>query len=162
MRYLALVLALAALAFAGTASASKPDMMRIDVADTHTTDCGGHQITHTITGFIIFRDFFRNGEFVGSITSYALRESFTGPGGTLITPDVGIDHLRVESDGSATLAIIGIVGRLIVPGEGFVFGEVGQVRLFFTDENDTEPDVTLEAGHHDGDVEAAACELLAP
>ena len=61
MRYVALVLALGALTFAGTASASKPDMMRIDVADTHTTDCGGHQITHTITGFIIFRDFFRTG-----------------------------------------------------------------------------------------------------
>jgi hypothetical protein len=36
------------------------------------------------------------------------------------------------------------------------------VRLYFTDENDTEPDVILEAGHHDGDVHAAACELLAP
>jgi hypothetical protein len=59
MRYFALVLTLGALAFAGTASAGKPDMVRIDVADTHTTDCGGHEITHTITGFIIVRDFFR-------------------------------------------------------------------------------------------------------
>ena len=162
MRYVALVLALGALAFAGSAGAGKPDIMRIDVADTHTTDCGGHTITHTISGFVIFRDFFRNGEFVGSITSYALKESFTGPGGTLVTPDVGIDRVKVYEDGSSVLAIIGIVGRLVVPGEGFVHGEVGQVRLFFTDENDTEPDVTLEAGHHDGDVEAAACELLAP
>lgn len=162
MRYVALVLTLCALTFAGAANAGKPDMVRVDIADTHTTDCGGHEITHTITGFIILRDFFRNGEFVGSITTYALRESFTGPGGTLVTPDVGIDRLQVHKDGSSTLAIIGIVGRLVVPGEGFVFGEVGQVRLFFTDENDTEPDVTLEAGHHDGPVEAAACELLAP
>ena len=162
MRYVALVLALGALTFAGSAGAGKPDMMRVDISDTHTTDCGGHEITHTITGFIIFREFFRDGEFVGSVTTYALRESFTGPGGTLVTPDVGIDRVRVYEDGSSILAIIGIVGRLIVPGEGFVQGEVGQIRLFFTDPDDPEPDVTLEAGHHDGDVEEAACELLAP
>ena len=86
MRYVALVLALGALAFAGTASASKPDMMRIEVADTHTTDCGGHQITHTITGFIIVRDFFRNGEFVGSITSYALMSESTTYGWRATAP----------------------------------------------------------------------------
>ena len=134
-------------------------MMRIDVADTHTTDCGGYQITHTITGLTTFRDFFERGV---RWLDHELRLEWsrsTGPGGTLITPDVGIDHLLAESDGSATLAIIGIVGRLIVPGEGFVFGEVGLARLFFTDENDTER-MTPEAGHHDGDVEAAACELV--
>ena len=162
MRYMALVLALGARAFAGNAGAGKPEMERVDIDESETVDCGSYEITHSVTGFIIFREFFRNGEFVGAVTTYSLTESYTGPGGTLVTPDVGIDRVRVYEDGSSVLAIIGIVSRFVVPGEGFVFGEVGQLRLFFTDENDTEPDVTLEAGHHDGDIQEAACELLAP
>jgi hypothetical protein len=162
MRYIALVLALGALVFASNAVAAKPEMERVEVDESETIDCGGYEITHSVTGFIIFREFFRNGEFVGAVTTYSLTESFTGPGGTLVTPDVGIDHLRVEEDGSATLAVIGIVSRFVVPGEGLVFGEVGQLRLFFTEPGDPEPDVTFEAGHHDGDVVEAACELLAP
>jgi hypothetical protein len=156
-----------ALAFVSAAWAAQPDAQRIEVDEftPGAIDCGSYQLDEHVFGHIILRDFFKDGEVVMSLNNFALMHTFSNPttGESLTTPDVGADHATISEDGSSTVAIIGIVARVVVPGEGIVAGEVGRVTLFFTDPEDTEPDVSV-AGIHDGfeAVDAALCAALAP
>ena len=166
-RYAVGLIVMAALAFISAAWAAKPDAVRIEIDEITpgAIDCGSYELDEHLFGQIILRDFFQGGEFVMSVNNFALKHTISNPttGESLTTPDVGADHLMVAEDGSATLAIIGIVARVVVPGQGLVAGEVGKVTLFFTDPADTEPDVSV-AGIHDGfdAVDAAFCAALAP
>ncbi|MEK6206194.1 MAG: hypothetical protein AABM32_00985 [Chloroflexota bacterium] len=165
-RYVVSVIVVATLAFTSAAWAAKPDAVRIEIDEIipGAIDCGSYQLDEHVFGHIILRTFFRKGEFVMSLNNIALKHTISNPTGeSLTTPDVGADHLMIAKDGSATLAIIGIVVRVVVPGQGLVAGEVGKVTLFFTDPADTEPDVSF-AGIHDGfdAVDAAFCAALAP
>jgi hypothetical protein len=166
-RYVVSVIVVATLAFTSAAWAAKPDTVRVEIDQVHpgAIDCGSYQLDEHAFGHITLRTFFRNGEFVMSLNNIALKQTFSNPttGESLTTPDVGADHLTIAKDGSATLAIIGIVARFVVPGQGLVAGEVGKVTLFFTDPADTEPDVSF-AGIHDGfeAIDAALCAALAP
>lgn len=155
------------LALVSAAWAAKPDAMRIEIDEINVgfLDCGSYQLDEHLFGHIILREFFKDGEFVMGLNNFALKHTVSNPttGESLTTPDVGADHLMISKDGSSTLAIIGIVARVVVPGQGMVAGEVGKVTLFFTDPADTEPDVSL-AGIHDGfdAIDAAFCAALAP
>jgi len=167
-RYAVGVLVVGALAFISAAGAAKPDATRIEVDEINlgAIDCGSYELDEHLTGHIILRDFFTDGEFVMSVNNFALKHTISNPttGESLTTPDVGADHLTVAEDGSAIVAVIGIVSRVVVPGEGIVAGEVGKVTLLFTDPADTEPDVVSVAGIHDGfdAIDAAFCAALAP
>jgi hypothetical protein len=70
---------------------------------------------------------------------------------------VGIDHITINQDGSATVAVVGIVARIVVPGEGLVFAHLG--RIVF-DLNTGE--AIFEAGPHDDllDLFPALCSAL--
>jgi hypothetical protein len=166
-RYVVSVIVVATLAFTSAAWAAKPDAVRIEVDEINpgVIDCGSYQLDEHLFGHIILRKFFRNGELVMELNTVALKHTVYNPttGESLTTPDVGADHLTIAKDGSATLAIIGIVARVVVPGQGLVAGEVGKVTLFFMDPADEEPDVSF-AGIHDGfdAVDAAFCTALAP
>jgi hypothetical protein len=166
-RYVVGVIVVAALAFTSPAWAAKPDAVRIEIDETivNAIDCGSYHLDEHLFGHIILRKFFRNGELVMELNTVALKHTVYNPttGESLTTPDVGADHLKIAKDGSATLAIIGIVARVVVPGQGLVAGEVGKVTLFFTDPADSEPDVSF-AGTHDGldAVHTAFCAALAP
>ena len=166
-RYVVGLIVMAALAFVSAAWATKPDAVRIEIDEITpgAIDCGSYELDEHLFGQIIFRDFFQDSEFVMSVNNFALKHTISNPttGESLTTPDVGADHFKISKDGSATLAIIGIVARVVVPGQGMVAGEVGKVTLFFTDPADTEPDVSV-AGIHDGfdAVDAAFCAALAP
>lgn len=171
MRHLSVIAGLGAtviaLAFAATASAESPTTVRIEVDDTlpGDLDCGTFAADHHVFGHVILRQFFRGGELVMELNNFALKHTVTNPatGESLTYPDVGADHFVVKPDGSGILAIIGIVARVVVPGQGMVAGEIGRVELFFTDPADTEPDVSL-AGIHSGDeaIGEALCDALAP
>jgi hypothetical protein len=151
----------------GTASAAAPESVRIEVDDfiPGDLDCGSYSLDQHVFGHIILRNFVKDDEVVMSLDNFALKHTWTNPdtGESLTHPDVGADHFTIKRDGSSILAIIGIVARVVVPGEGMVVGEIGRVELFFTDPDDLVPDVTL-SGIHDGfdAVDMAICEALAP
>ena len=65
-------------------------------------------------------------------------------GASLFSPDVGIDKFTIHKDGSATLAVIGIVSRIVVPGEGLVFAHLGRI-VFDADTGE----ILSIAGQHD-------------
>jgi hypothetical protein len=171
MRHIVLMAALGAalslLGLGGTASAAAPEAMRIEVDDfvPGSIDCGSYSLDERVFGHIILREFFKNGELSMTLNSIALKHTFTNPdtGESLTFPDVGVDHFTIRPDGGGILAIVGIVARVVVPGEGMVAGEIGRVELFFTDPDDPEPDVTV-SGIHDGfpAFENALCAALAP
>jgi hypothetical protein len=156
-----------ALAFVSGAWAAQPDALRIEVDEftPGAIDCGSYELDEHVFGHITLRDFFKDGEVVMGLNNFALKHTISNPatGESLTTPDVGADRVTISEDGSVTVAIIGIVARVVVPGEGIVAGEVGKVTMFFTGPADTEPDVSI-AGIHDGfdAVDAAFCAALAP
>lgn len=156
-------LATCVLALAASAVAAKPDVTKIPIDETNIINCGGYQLEESVQGTITIRSFSQDGELVREITAYSLVHTFTNPdtGESVRTPDVGIDFVRLEEDGSFTVAIIGIVGRITIPGEGLVVADLGRIVLFFESPDDEEPDVVFDAGKH-VDLSAAICEALAP
>jgi hypothetical protein len=165
-RYAIGTLFVVALAFVSSASAGKPDVVRINVDDfiPGAYDCGSYQLDEHVFGPVILRDFFQNGELVMSLNNFGLKHIISNPttGASLTTPDVGADHFMVAKDGTATIMIVGIVARVVVPGQGIVAGEIGKLTLFFAFPG-AEPVVSF-AGIHDGfdAVVAAYCATLAP
>lgn len=160
---------LAALALAASASGAKPEIVTIEVdaTDTGAIQCQGFRLDVSVEGQIKVRSFFENGVLVREITSVSLTRTATNPetGESVFTPDVGVDFLRVEENGSATLMIVGLVTRIVLPNQGLVFADVGLLKLFFESPSDTEPEVVLQAGKHEEDTDQVAallCEALAP
>ena len=93
------------------------------------------------------------------IARFSLRHTLSNSvtGASLSSPDVGIDMTVINQDGSGTVAVIGIVSQIVVPGEGPVFRHLG--RIVF-DINTGE--VVFEAGQHDdfADLLPALCSAL--
>jgi hypothetical protein len=156
------VLAALALALAGTAVAAKPVITTVPIDETSVIKCQGFRLEESVQGTIKIRSFSENGQIVREVVSVSLTHTVTNKAGeSLSTPDVGVDFVRINPDGSATVAVVGLVGRITVPGEGLIAADVGRVVLFFESPADEEPDVIFEAGKHD-DLTAALCEALAP
>jgi len=162
----ALSAAVCVLGLGGTASAAAPESVRIEIDELipGNLSCGSYSLDEHVFGHIIFRNFVRNDVVVMTLDNFALKHTWTNPdtGESLTFPDVGVDQ-SIRRHGSSIFATVGIVARVVVPGEGIVAGEIGRVELFFTDPDDQDPDVTL-SGIHDGfgRVEQAICEALAP
>jgi hypothetical protein len=141
--------------------AAKPDSFTIPVDDLVTVgDCGGFELMEHIEGTIrVSEHVDRDGNFVMSLSRFSLHHTYINSvtGDTLRTPDVGLDKVTVNEDGSGTVAVIGIVGRIVIPGEGLVFAHLG--RIVFDLETDA---VVFEAGRHDdfGELFALLCEAL--
>ena len=154
----ALILTLLIAVIAMPASAGAPTTTVEIVSESHSDDCGSFEITHSIEGRV------RIFEFTPTRFQavYHFIETFTNPanGKSLWTPNVGPDKTTIMEDGSAVLAIVGLISRLVVPGEGVVMQDVGRVVLYFESPDDQEPDVVFEAGPHDG-LFPAVCDYLA-
>ena len=130
------------------ALAGKPDMITIPVDDMFVIgECDGFSVIEHVQGRIkVSTHFDRNGNFVMEIARFSLRHTFSNSetGASIFSPDVGIDRTVINPDGSGTTAVIGIVTRIVIPGEGVVFQNLG--RIVF-DINTGE--VVFEAGQHD-------------
>ncbi len=152
----------------GTAAASPAGAEGLDnftfpVDELFSLDCGSFTIEGHVEGFIrVHRFFDKEGNFVRRISNFALKVTYTNPetGETLTTPSVGPDIFTLHEDGSRTIASIGIIERVVVPGEGLVAAQIGKIVFFFTGSGDLEPEVIFEAGQHEGDILAALCEAL--
>ena len=139
---------LLSLALFTPALAAKPEMFTIPVDDTFVIEgCDGFSVIEHVQGKVKFSTHFdKNGNFVMEIARFSLRHTYTNSetGASLFTPDVGIDKTVINEDGSGTTAVIGIVSRIIVPGEGPVFRHLGRI-VFDVNTGD----VVFEAGQHD-------------
>ena len=130
------------------ALAAKPEMITIPVDDTFVFgECAGFLVIEHVEGAIkasFHTD--QDGNPVMEIVRFRLRHTFSNSetGASLTSQDVGIDQLTINQDGSGTVAVIGIVARIVVPGEGLVFAHLG--RIVFDLETG---ELLFEAGRHD-------------
>lgn len=130
------------------ALAAKPEMFTIMVDDTFVAgECDGFSVIEHVEGRVkVSTHFDKNGNFVMEIARFSLRHTYTNSetGAFLFTPDVGIDKIVINEDGSGSVAVVGIVARIVVPGEGPVFRHLGRI-VFDIDTGE----VVFEAGQHD-------------
>ena len=143
------------------AYAGKPVFTNITVDDTFVAgECDGFSVIEHVQGRVkVSTHFDKNGNFVMEIARFSLHHTYTNSetGASLFSPDVGIDKIVINEDGSGTVAVIGIVARIVVPGEGPVFRHLG--RIVF-DINTGQ--AIFEAGQHDdfADLLPALCAAL--
>ena len=131
-----------------SALAARPEMITIPVDNTAVLGtCDGFDVIEQVQGKIkVSTHFDKDGNFMMEIARYSLRHTYTNSetGASLRSQDVGIDKIVVNEDGSGTVAVIGIVAHIVVPGEGPVFTHLGKIVFdLATDE------VLFEAGRHD-------------
>lgn len=144
-----------------SAFAAKPDFITIQVDDTAPIgECDGFTVIEHVEGTIkISTHFDQAGNLAMEISRYSLRHTLSNSvtGASLSSPDVGIDKATLNPDGSGTVAVIGIVTRIVVPGQGRVFAHLG--RIVF---DAITGEVVFEAGQHDdfADLLPALCSAL--
>ena len=111
--------------------AAKPDIFTIPVDDTFMLgECDGFSVIEHVEGRVkISTHFDQDGNFTMEIIRFSLRHTYTNSvtGESLTSPDVGIDKVVVHEDGSGEVNVIGIVGRIVVPGEGVVLAHLGKI-----------------------------------
>ena len=131
-----------------SAFAAKPEFITIPVDDTFVIgECDGFSVIEHVQGQVKFSAHFdKNRNFVMEIARFSLRHTYSNSetGAALSSPDVGIDMTVINQDGSGTVAVIGIVARIVLPGEGPVFVHLGKI-VFDVNTGD----VLFEAGQHD-------------
>ena len=143
------------------ALAAKPELITIPVDDTLVFgECAGFTVIEHVEGTIkVSTHFDRNGNVVMEIARFRLRHTYSNSetGASLTSQDVGIDKITLNQDGSGTVAVIGIVARIVVPGEGLVFAHLG--RIVFDLETG---EVLSVAGPHDdfADLLPVLCSAL--
>jgi hypothetical protein len=148
-----------------SARAAGPDVFTVPVDETSSFDACDFPVDVRTTGAIKVHDFFdQQDNLVREIANFNLKFTYTSrlTGDTVTSISAGPDKLTVNGDNSATVASIGILGRIVVPGQGLLAVQVGTIHLFFTDPGDDNPEVTFEAGRHDeaAAVDAAVCQAL--
>lgn len=131
-----------------SARAAKPEMITIPVDETNVFgECDGFAVIEHVEGTVkISTHVDQEGNLVMELVRFSLRHTYSNSetGESLSTPDAGIDKVTVNDDGSGTVAVIGIVGRIVVPGEGLVFAHLGRI-VFDLDTGE----VLFEAGPHE-------------
>lgn len=149
------------LALVTPAFADKPEFITIAVDDTFpAAECDGFTVLEHVEGTIkVSTHFDKNGNVVMDIARFRLRHTLSNSetGASLFSPDAGIDKVTIKPDGSGTAATIGVIARIVVPGEGLVFANIG--RIVF-DLNTGE--VLSVAGPHDdfANLPAILCSAL--
>jgi len=158
---LVLVVTVAMLA-AAPAEAAKPFILKVPVDFTDTFDDCGFTIVHHVQGSFTIHGFVdKNGNPKTEIDTFALKESFTNPdnGMSFSTPDVGPDIISFKSDGSTTVANIGLLSHVVLKGQGEIAAVVGKI-MFTFDASGNFTGIAFEAGKHD-ELLPAICAALA-
>ena len=90
------------------------------------------------------------------------RVTFTANGKSISTVTPSVQHFNVNPDGSATLAITGLSGHLIVHGGPPLAADVGRIVFFFSSPDDIDPDLIFQAGQFNDGPFPQLCDVLAP
>lgn len=89
------------------------------------------------------------------------RITFSANGKSITTVSPGVEHITINPDGSATIAITGLQGHLIVGGGPPQATDVGRLVLFFSGPEDQEPDIVFQAGQFNFGPFPQLCDILA-
>jgi hypothetical protein len=108
--------------------------------------------------------FDREGNEIRNLTRlFGATTTWTANGKSITDKVGGIEHLTLDPEtGSATVTLTGLLGHLLVRGEGIAAQDSGRIVLFFEGPEDEEPDVLFEGGRLSGGPFPALCEILAP
>ena len=115
-----------------------------DVRHTHFFDQAGNEIRE-LTVFPKFRMTFTNAE--------------TGKSISTVSPSV--EHVTINPDGSAVVAVTGLSGPLIAGGGPPLATDVGRIVFIFSGPEDEEPDLVFQAGKFNGGPFPQLCDVLA-
>lgn len=127
---------------AGGVSASKPMMERIPIndigiLDEFLSDECGYDIWFDATGHATFHSWTdADDNPLREVNNFNVHLRYYSEGGSISTRDVGADRLTYHPDGSLTIAIMGNVTPLQVPGQGRVYSDPGRVVFHFPDPRD--------------------------
>ncbi len=164
-RTLAIFLAIwLALMPAGTqlVAAAPPQRFSIDINDTQTLTVCGFPIVRQLVGTLHGQDHIdNNGNLVfESIIFSNWRITFTNPANGKSVSSVGAynEQFTQYADGTSRLMSAGLVSHLIIPGQGEVIANVGNIIVTF--DNAGELISILIAGEHDGRLVQFVCPYL--
>jgi hypothetical protein len=170
MRKLSKLLALTSvltLVLAAVTRAAPPEHFPVEHVDETFTiedECAFPVIVH-VEGDVrhtVFLD--QAGNEIRELTVFPnFRVTFTNPetGKSITTPSPAVEHVTINPDGSAVVAITGLQGHLVVGGGPPLAADVGRLVLFFSGPDDEEPDVLFEAGHFNFGPFPQLCDVLA-
>jgi hypothetical protein len=172
MRRLAVLLActgVLALALAVGARAIPPEhfpVVHVDETDTIPAAPEGpcaFAIDVHVVGDVRHTHFFdRQGNVIRELTVFPrFRVTFSANGKSITTVSIAAEHVTINPDGSATIAITGLQGHLIVGGGPPVAADVGRLVLFFSGPEDEEPDIVFQAGKFNFGPFPQLCDVLA-
>jgi hypothetical protein len=172
MRKLVLLLGCAgvlALALAVAARAIPPEHFPVvHVDDTFTIPAApegpcAFAITGHAVGDVRHTHFFdQEGNLIRELTVFPrFRVTFSANGKSITTVSNAVEHLTINPDGSATIAITGLQGHLIVGGGPPLAADVGRLVLFFSGPEDEEPDIVFQAGKFNFGPFPQLCDVLA-
>ena len=157
-------------ALPAVAGATPPERSTEHVDDTFVEPaapvgpCAFPVQVHFTAQLEITRFFDRDGNEIRTLTRFmGTSATFSANGKSITDRQGGIQHITFDPEtGSSTLALTGLTGHLIVPGQGVVAQDSGRLVLFFESPDDVEPDFLFEAGRRDGGPFPALCGILAP
>jgi hypothetical protein len=170
MRKLALLVGLTAvlaLVLGGVARAVPPEHFPVEhVDETFTIEgaCSFTVLVH-IEGDVRHTNFFdQAGNEVRELEVFpGFRVTFTNAetGKSISTVSPSVNHLTINPDGSAVMAITGLSGHLIVGGGPPQDVDVGRIVFFFSGPEDEEPDIIFQAGQFNMGPLPQLCDVLA-
>jgi hypothetical protein len=153
MRKLALLVGLAAvmvLVLGGVARAVPPEHSVEHVDETLPIDACSFTVLIHIEGDVRHMVFFdQAGNAVSELEVFPrFRVTFTNveTGKSISTVSPSVNHLTINPDGSAVMAITGLSAHLIVGGGPPQAVDVGRIVFFFSGPEDPEPDIVFQAG----------------
>lgn len=163
------VVALGALVVVAIAAAGKPSHAVIVIDDVFTIPAApagpcAFAIQGHATGTVRTTEFFdRSGNLTRVISAFpTARVTFSANGKSISTVTPSVEHITINPDGSATLAITGLSGHLITGGGPPLAADVGRIVFFFSSPTDTEPDLIFQAGQFNDGPFPQLCDVLAP
>jgi hypothetical protein len=170
MRKLVLLLGLTgvlALAFAVVARAVSPQHFPVEHVDESfiiEDECDFPVVLH-VEGDLQQTLFFDRQENVTRVLTVFpnFRVTLTNPetGKSIASPSPAVEHLKINPDGSAVIAVTGLQGHLIVRGGPPQAADVGRLVLFVSGPDDEESDILFQAGKFNFGPFPQICDVLA-
>ena len=164
------VVAAGAAVLPAVADATPPTRSTLAIDDTFAEPaapdgpCAFPVEVHFTAQLELTRFFDRDGNEIRTLSRLSgASATFSANGKSITDRQNPIEHVRIDPEtGSMTVAVTGLGGHLIVPGQGVVAQDSGRLVLFFEGPEDEEPDVLFEGGRADGGPFPALCGILAP
>jgi len=154
----------------GQAQAATPLIFdqQVDDTFTDTTSCSFPIVVHFEGTIRFIVDFDQAGNVTKIIeTSPGIKGTFTNPvtGASVWTPSTNVTLIRFNPDNTLTVSLRGLVDRVVVPGQGLVVADAGNITFLFVFNDQghlISTQLTFQAGQYNGlNPEPFLCSILA-